>query len=220
MRILEYLNQTLITLIPKCNSPESINNYRPIGLCNTIYKIITKLIMARLHWVLNQLVSPLQTAFVPNRKGVDNAIIVQELVHTMSRKQGSEGLMSIKIDLEKAYDWFEWSFIRDTFLLYKFPNHLVSLIMSCVSSSTISMLFNGGALESFQLTRVIRQGDPFSSYLFILCMEVLGTLIVEKCEESCGTPCRLLEVVWFFHICFLLMILSSLQRLMWKIVWL
>ena len=64
------------------------------------------------------------------------------------------------------------------------------------------MLFNGGALESFQPTRVIRQGDPFSSYLFILCMEVLGTLIVEKCEESCGTPCRLPGGVAFSHLFF------------------
>ena len=50
-------------------------------------------------------------AFVPKRKRVDNAIIVQELVHTMSKKKGREGLMAIKIDLEKAYDRLEWSFI-------------------------------------------------------------------------------------------------------------
>lgn len=132
MRIPKYLNQTLMTLIPKCNSSESINNYRPIGLCNTVYKIITKLIVARLRSVLNRLVSLLQIAFVPNRKGINNAIIVQELIHTMSRKHGSEGLMAIKIDLEKAHDRLEWSFIRDTLLLYKFPSHLISLIMSCI----------------------------------------------------------------------------------------
>lgn len=144
MRIPEYLNQTLITPIPKCSSPESINNYLPIGLCNMVYKIITKLIVARLCPILNQLVSPQQTTFMPDRKGVDNVIIVQEL-----KKQGSEGLVAIKIDLEKAYDGLEWSFIRDTLLPYKFLNHLVSLIMSCASSSTISRVFNGGALEPF-----------------------------------------------------------------------
>jgi len=57
------------------------------------------------------LVSPLQTAFVPGRKGVDNAILVQEIVHSMSRRKGRTGLMAIKIDLEKAYDRLEWSFI-------------------------------------------------------------------------------------------------------------
>ena len=92
-KISEYLNQTLITLIPKCNCPESLNNFRPIGLCNTVYKIITKLLVAPIRPALDYLVSPLQTAFVPKRKGVDNAIIVQELIHSMSKKKGREGFM-------------------------------------------------------------------------------------------------------------------------------
>ena len=79
-----------------------------------MYRVITKLLVARIRPVLDYLISPLQTAFVPKRKGVDNAIIVQELIHSMSKKKGKEGLMEIKIDLEKAYDCLEWSFIRDT----------------------------------------------------------------------------------------------------------
>ena len=75
-KVPEYLNRTLITLIPKCTNPESLNNYRPIGLCNTVYKVITKLIVALIRPTLDYLVSPFQTAFVPNRKGIDNAIIV------------------------------------------------------------------------------------------------------------------------------------------------
>ena len=92
--------------------------------------------------------------------------------------------MAIKLDLEKAYDHLEWSFIRDTLNLYKFPNRLVSLIMSCVSSSSISILVNGGALEPFYPSRGIWQGDPLSPYLFILCMEVLGALLEEKCKAK------------------------------------
>ena len=84
----EYLNRTFITLIPKCNTPESLSNYRPISLCNTVYKIVTKVIVARIHPMLSNLVSPYQMAFVPCRKGVDNAIIIQELVHIMSKKKG------------------------------------------------------------------------------------------------------------------------------------
>ena len=54
----EYLNRTLITLIPKCNAPKSLSNYRPISLCNTVYKIVTKMIMARIRPILPHLVSP------------------------------------------------------------------------------------------------------------------------------------------------------------------
>ena len=84
--------------------------------------------------MLSNLVSPYQTTFVPGQKGIDNAIIVQELVHTMSKMKGRGRFIEIKIDLEKAYDRLEWSFIRDTLALFKFPNHLASLIMSCVST--------------------------------------------------------------------------------------
>lgn len=185
-----YLNKTLITLIPKCRSPESLNNYRPIGLCNTVYKLVTKIIVAKMRPTLSNFVSPLQTAFVPGRKGVDNAIIVQELIHTMSQKKGKEGFMAIKIDLEKAYDRLEWKFIKDTLTLFKFPTNLIALIMSCVTSSSISVLFNGGALDPFLPSRGIWQGYPLSPYLFILCMEILGAFITEKCDTKLWDPVK------------------------------
>ena len=71
-----YLNRTLIALIPKIQGPETLGNYRLISLCNTVYKVITKIIVARIRPFLDKLVSSLQTAFVPRRKGIDNAIVV------------------------------------------------------------------------------------------------------------------------------------------------
>ena len=189
-KVPDYLNKTLITLIPKCPNPESIGNYRLISLCNSIYKVVTKIIVAHIRPKLPDLVSPLQIAFVPGRNGVDNVIIVQELIHSMSKKKGCSGIMAIKIDLEKTYDRLGWSFIRDTLKLFELPDSLIALIMSCVSTSTISVLFNRGALESFQPSRGIRQGDPFSPYLFILCMEVLGAMINEKCNEKLWNPIK------------------------------
>ena len=185
-----YMNQTLITLIPKCKSPKSLSNYQPISLCNTIYKIVTKIIVNRIHPFLFGLISPLQATFVPGRKGLDNAIIVQELIHTMSKKKGKTGVMAIKLNLEKAYDRLEWSFIRDTLNLFNFPDQLISLIMSCVSTTSISILFNGGALNAFQPSRGLCQGDPLSPYLFIFCMEVLGALIEGKFWENLWNPIK------------------------------
>ena len=69
-----------------------------------------KIIVARIRPFLLKLVSPFQSAFVPGRKGMDNVIIVQEIIHTMARKKGKGGVMEIKLDLEKAYDRLEWSF--------------------------------------------------------------------------------------------------------------
>ena len=189
-----HLNQTLITLIPKCTGDDYLGLFRPISLCNTIYKIVTKLIVQRIRPLLDKLVSPLQIAFVLGRRGLDNMIIVQKLIHTMSTKKGNQGYMAIKIDLEKAYDRLEWHFI---------PPDTVKLIMSCISGSSISVLLNGGKLDPNLPSRGIRQGDPFSPYLFILCMEFLGHLIEEKCAlPSCGLLLKLLVLAQLFLVFF------------------
>ncbi|KAK9984648.1 hypothetical protein SO802_034173 [Lithocarpus litseifolius] len=120
-----YLNQTHIALILKIKGPETIGNYRPISLCNSVYKIISKIIVTRIRPYLDKLVSPFQTAFVPGRKGLDNAIIAQEIIHTVGRKRGTVGNMVIKIDLEKAYDRLEWSFLRDVLQAANFPSDMV-----------------------------------------------------------------------------------------------
>ena len=117
----EYLNETLICLIPKCQSLESLCNYRPISLCNSIYKVVSKIIVARLRPFLNKIISPVQAAFVPGRKGLDNIIIAQELIHSIDKKKGRFGFMAVKIDLAKAYDRLEWSFIHKVLLAFHFP---------------------------------------------------------------------------------------------------
>ena len=179
-----HLNETFITLIPKHPGADCLASFRPISLCNTIYKVVTKIIVKRLRPLLPNLISPLQIAFILGRMGLDNMIIAQELIHTMTLKKGRTGFMAIKIDLEKAYDRLEWHFIMDVLELYRLPPSLIKLIMSCVSSSSISVLLNGGKLEPFHPFRGIRQGDPLSPYLFIMCMEVLGFLISRRCEEN------------------------------------
>ena len=98
--------------------------------------------------------------------------------------------MVIKIDLEKAYDGLEWSFIREVLCAANFPSEPIQLIMSCVTTVSTSILFNGGALEPFLPSRGIRQGNPLSPYLFILCMEVLGRIIEDKCNNKYWNPVK------------------------------
>ena len=147
MDIPEELNRTHITLIPKIPGPETLNNYRPISLCNTVYKIVSKILVAWLRPLLGKLISPCQSAFIPGRKGMDNAIIVQELINTISRKKGRHGFMAVKIDLEKAYDKLEWGFIREMLIRINLPQNIIKLIMSCVSTVSTSIVVNGGALD-------------------------------------------------------------------------
>lgn len=184
--ILEYLNKTLIALIPKCPNPKVLGNYRPINLCTSVYKIT----LSRIWPYLDKLISPIQTAFVPGRRGLDNILIAQELVYSIDKNQEKEGYMAIKVDLEKAYNRLEWNFILKVLIIYHFPKQLIKLIISYVSTTSISILFNGSSLESFYPSRGIRQGDPLSLYLFILCTEYLGALIERECLEGDWVPIK------------------------------
>ena len=186
----DQLNDTLVTLIPKCKNPESLNNYRLISLCNSVYKIVSKILVERIRPYLNKLVSPFQTTFVPGRKGLDNILVAQELFYALDKKKGKEGYMAIKVDLEKAYDRMEWCFLHKVLQAYHFPQNFIRVIMSCVTSTTVSILFNGGKLEAFNPSQVLRQRDPLSPYLFILCMEYLGHLIEKKCMEGVWKPLK------------------------------
>ena len=67
--------------------------------------------------------------------------------------------------------------------------------MSCVTSTKVSILFNGGKLEAFNPSRGLRQGDPLSLYIFILYMEYLGYLIEKKCMEGVWNCCKLREII-------------------------
>jgi len=182
------LNETFITLIPKVPHPERINQFRPIGLCNVTYKLVSKCIVQRLKRVLPQLISPTQSSFVPGRQITDNVIIMQEMLHSMRRKKGNKGWLAIKLDLEKAYDRLRWDFIEDTLIRMRLPDQLVRVIMTCVSSCMLNILWNGEPTEQFQPTHGIRQGDPLSPYLFVACMERLTQLIEQKVIEGTWKP--------------------------------
>jgi len=137
----EGYNNTLITLIPNCISSEFISQFHPISLCNTIYKIVTKVLVARLRQVLSPLISPMQIAFVLGRRGIDNVIIIQELIHSLACKKGKMGGMAIKINLEKAYDRMELGFVRVVLHHFGFPNMFIKLVMECIYSTSTSILF-------------------------------------------------------------------------------
>ena len=78
-------------------------------------------------------------------------------------------------------DRMKFSFVRNMLYSLNFHNDTVDLILSCISITSISLLFNGEKLEEFQPSRGQRQGDPISPHIFILCMEFLSSLKMETC---------------------------------------
>lgn len=107
-------NDAIVVLIRKVAKQEKITQFRPISLCNVLFKIITKTMVGRLKSVMTKLIGPAQSSFIPGRLSTDNIVVVQEEVHSMRRKKGRKGWMLLKLDLEKAYDRIRWDFLEDT----------------------------------------------------------------------------------------------------------
>ncbi|XP_010676027.1 uncharacterized protein LOC104891937 [Beta vulgaris subsp. vulgaris] len=176
-RILKEINHTFLALIPKIDNPTSANHFRPISLCSTIYKIISKIMTSRLKIVMGHIIHPLQGAFVPDRLIQDNILIAHEVFQSFKNKSGASGWIAIKLDMEKAYDRLEWNYIFTTLEKLGFAAQWVNWVKACITSTSFSVLVNGIPGEKFSPSRGIRQGDPLSPFLFILCAELLARLL-------------------------------------------
>lgn len=105
--------------------------------------------------------------------------------------KGKYPSMLLKLDLEKTFDKLEWSFIRRALSYFNIPPYMIFLIMSCVTTTSISILINGSKTQYFTPTRGIRQDDPLSPYLFIMCMELFSRSISLSVDYLNWQPIRL-----------------------------
>ncbi|XP_058762882.1 uncharacterized protein LOC131636268 [Vicia villosa] len=184
-RDLTAINNTFITLILKKKQPSTPRDFRPISLCNVIMKAVTKLIANRLKTFLPSTISEEHSAFIQGRLITNNALIAMECFHWMKhKKKGKRGTMALKLDLSKAYDRMEWSFMLKSMRIVELPQTFISLIQMCITTVSYQLLINGQPSKKFTPSRGLRQGDPLSPYLFFICAYVLSGMLRNEVENG------------------------------------
>ena len=151
--VLDFLNhgaappnfhETHIVIIPKTKNPERVMDYRPISLCNVVYKLAFKAVANRLKLVLQDVICENQSAFVSERLIIDNVLVAYEIMNHINRKKkGKCWEMALKLDMNKAYDRVEWSCLKQITAKLGFHENWIHLVMRCVSFVTYVVRVNG-----------------------------------------------------------------------------
>ena len=110
---------------------------------------------------------------------MDNVLVACECVHSIKNKRsGMNGSCAVKLDMHKAYDRVEWIFCENMMRKLGFEDRWISLMVACGGSVRYQVRFNSEEIDMFVPTRGLRQGDPLSPYLFLLCAEGLSSLLL------------------------------------------
>nr|GEV30353.1 RNA-directed DNA polymerase, eukaryota, reverse transcriptase zinc-binding domain protein [Tanacetum cinerariifolium] len=164
-------NSTFITLIPKKQDAKVVKDFRLISMIGSFYKIIAKIMANRLSFVISNLISDVQSAFVSNWKILDGTFILNELISWC--KYNKTKATIFKVDFEKAFDSVIWDYLDDILDKFGFEAKWRGWIQGCLNSSMGSILVNGSPTSEFKFHKGLKQGDPLSPFLFILVMESL-----------------------------------------------
>ena len=153
-RFVKSLNSTFLVLIPKKAGAKDLRDFRPISLVGGLYKLLAKVLVNRLKKVVGNVVSSAQNAFVEGRQILDAALIANEAIDSLLKRNESGVLC--KLDIEKGYDYLNWNFWLFMMQSMGFGEKGTGWIYWCISTATFSVLINGTPTGFFKSSRGLR----------------------------------------------------------------
>lgn len=181
-RLLKELNSTFIVLIPKIPRADSLNKFKPISLCNSVDKILSKVLTSRLLEILPRIISFQQNGFVPGRQILDSIISVHENIHSL-KVVNNQGFF-LKLDMAKAFDRVNWQFLLRIMKAFGFGDKFIQLCSQLMETSSSTVIVNGSPSSFFKISRGLRQGDPISPIPSSILAECLGRFIFKNVEDG------------------------------------
>lgn len=172
---LESINDGFITLIPKINSPTSVNDFRPITLLNCCLKVITKLLANRLQKLILKIIHRNQYSFLKGRSIQDFLVWAYEYIYQC--QSSKQKIVLLKLDFAKAFDTTEHEAMLDIMKSMGFNDRWLQWIRCIFGSGKSSMLLNGVPGRQFQCKCGVCQVDPLSPLIFALAADLLQAAI-------------------------------------------
>lgn len=165
------LNESLITLIPKALAEESIQNWRPISLLNTIYELLTKTMARRIGPFMDSWVSLEQRGFISGRSILDNVLWLKEAKWWVTFKEIPTVFLSL--DFAKAYDSVRWDFSKACLRRYGFGDRFIRWVDIILQDAGARVMVNGVLTEWVSISRSVRQGCPLAPALYVILTDFL-----------------------------------------------